>query len=217
MGDENSAKSDGISNSVSLGISILALLISAGGLYWQFLRGPKVRAYQPNVVYVSSSSIGIPVAFTNEGTTADVVVSGSLELTPRPPGLNQAIPLFWVSPSEQKRSYDASAPDGQKWADEKVDYVLFSHLPIKAGETDAEIFWFDQRVNIGLQPGCYHACGRFGTARRVTVPAATGPVTKDCSFSVDFELTGSDLSLLQPRPNAGPLQDDVTVAVKQCQ
>jgi len=72
MGDDNASKSDGISNSVSLVISILAMLISAGTLYWQFLRGPKLRAYQPNVLYVSKQSIGIPVAFTNEGTSADV-------------------------------------------------------------------------------------------------------------------------------------------------
>ena len=44
MADVDSSKSDGISNSVSLVISILAMLISAGGLYWQFLRGPKEHA-----------------------------------------------------------------------------------------------------------------------------------------------------------------------------
>ncbi|HEY6292035.1 MAG TPA: hypothetical protein VI455_10825 [Terriglobia bacterium] len=217
MADENS-KSDGISNSVSLAISILALLISAGGLYWQFLRGPRIRAYQPNVVYVGRSQIGIPVAFTNEGTTADVVVSGSLDLTPRTSGFDKPIPLFWVSPFEQKKGYDPAAAEQQKWTSEKVDYVLFSHLPIKAGDTDAEIFWFDARVNLGLQPGSYHACGRFMTARRVTVPAATGLIraaSRDCSFSVDFELAPSDLSILTPRADGSSLQDDVTVPVKQ--
>jgi hypothetical protein len=213
MADDKSSKSDGISNSVSLAISILALLISGGGLYWQFLRGPRVRSYQPNVVYVGKSELGIPVAFTNEGTAADVVVSGSLDLTPRPPGLNQEIPLYWVSPFEEKESYDPSA-QGQKFEKEKVDYVLFSHLPIKAGDTDAEIFWFDARSNLGLQSGSYHACGRFRTASRAIVPAATKATSKDCSFSVDFDLTASDLSLLEPRANAGPLQDEVTVTVR---
>jgi len=113
-------------------------------------------------------------------------------------------------------TYDASAPPSQKWASEKVDYVLFSHLPIKAGETDAEIFWFDHRSEMGLQAGCYHACGQFTTARRSTIPSADGSARKDCSFSVDFQLAASDLDLLKPRPNAGPMEDDVTVPVKQC-
>jgi len=213
MADDKSSKSDGISNSVSLAISILALLISGGALYWQFLRGPRVRAYQPNVLYVGKSQLGIPVAFTNEGTAADVVVSGSLDLTPRPPGFNREIPLYWLSSFEEKESYDPNA-QGQKFTKEKVHYVLFSHLPIKAGDTDAEIFWFDARSNLGLQPGAFHACGRFRTASKAVVPNATKAASKDCSFSVDFDLTASDLSSLEPRPNAGPLQDDVTVSVK---
>ncbi|HEV2380296.1 MAG TPA: hypothetical protein VG206_10930 [Terriglobia bacterium] len=214
MGDENSSKSDGISNSVSLVISILAMLISAGGLYWQFLRGPKVRAYQPNVVYVGKSQIGVPVAFTNEGAKADVVMSGSLDLTPQP-GSSEAIPLYWVSPYEEKDSYDPSVQDPQKrFTKEKVDYVRFSHLPIKAGETDAEMFWFDKRSDIGLKPGSYHACARFATARGHTVPAATGSASQNCSFSVDFELTGPILSMLEFPPNGLGL-DDVAVPVKQ--
>lgn len=213
MADERSSNGNGVSNSVSLAISILALLISGGGLYWQFLRGPRVRAYQPNVVYVGKSQLGIPVAFTNEGTAADVVVAGSLNLTPRPPGFNQEIPLYWVSSFEEKDSYDPNA-QGQKFTKEKVDYVLFSHLPIKAGDTDAEIFWFDARSNLGLQPGSYRACGRFRTASRAVVPAATKAAPKDCSFSADFDLSASDLSSLEPRTNAGPLQDDVTIPVK---
>jgi hypothetical protein len=217
MGDDNSSKSGGISNSVSLGLSILAVLISAGGLYWQFLRGPRIRAYQPNVVYVSTTSIGVPVAFTNEGTSADVLVSGSLDLTPRPPKLDQAIPLYWVSPFEEEDSYDPNEQNPQKkYTKEKVEYVLFSHRPIKAGETDAEIFWFDHHVDIGLEPGCYHACGRFGTARGVTVPGATSATTRACSFSADFELSGTNLGMLQPHPNAAPLLDVVPVPVKQC-
>lgn len=215
MGDDKSSKNEGVSNKVSLVISVLALLISAGGLYWQFLRGPRVRAYQPNVVYVAKSQIGIPIAFTNEGTTADVVVSGSLDLTPHPQALDQPMKLIWVSPFERKKSYDQDAPDEkQKWADEKVDYVLFSHLPIKAGDTDAEIFWFQAPLNgnIDLQPVSYHGCGRFMTARRAIVPSAMSPArvsSKDCSFSVDFEIPRSDLSTL-----GSPAHEAVTVEVK---
>ncbi len=214
MADDKSSRSDGISSSVTLAISILALLVSAGGVYWQFLRGPRVRAYQPNVVYVGKSQVGIPVAFTNEGTAADVVVSGSLDLTPRPPQFNQEIPLLWLSPFEEKESYDPNAAQSLKYTKEKVDYVLFSHLPIKAADTDAEIFWFDAQRDLGLQPGSYHACGRFRTAARVLVPSATKGTPRDCSFSVDFDLSASDLSTLEPRSNAGPLNDDVTVHVK---
>ena len=215
MSDDNSTRSDGISNSISLAISILALLISAGGLYWQFLRGPKLRTYQPNVVYVSPSAIGVPVAFTNEGTSADVVVGGSLDFTPQGAS-KKVIPLFWTAPFEEKRTYDASAADNQKWKIDSVEYVRFSHLPIKAGETEARIFWFDHRTDLGLQPGCYHACGRFITARHSTVPAVEGSEPEDCSFSADFQVADSDLSMIRPRQNAGPMQDDVTVPVTHC-
>jgi len=74
MGDDGTGQSAGFSNMVSLAISVLALFASLATLYWQFLRGPKVRAYQPNVVYLGRSQIGIPVTFTNDGTAADVVV-----------------------------------------------------------------------------------------------------------------------------------------------
>jgi hypothetical protein len=211
----DSSKSDGISNSVSLAISILAMLISAGGLYWQFLRGPKVRAYQPNVVYVAKSQIGVPVAFTNEGAKADVVVSGTLDLTPQPPASGEAIPLYWVSPYEEKDSYDPNIQDPQKrFTKEKVDYVRFTHLPIKAGETDAEMFWFDKRSDIVLKPGPYHACARFVTASGTTVPTAMGAASSNCSFSVEFELTGSILSMLELPPSGLGL-DDVAVPVKR--
>jgi hypothetical protein len=214
MADDKSSKSDGISTSVSLAISILALLISGGGLYWQFLRGPRVRAYEPNVVYVGKTQIGIPVAFTNEGTASDVVTSGSLGLTPRPPGLDHEIALRWVSPFEEKESYDPNAKtESQKYEKEKVDYVLFSHLPIKAGDTDTEIFWFDAGASLGLEQKSYRACVRFGTARGGIVPAATKAAPKNCSFSVDIDLTRSDLGLLD-KPIGDPAkQDDLTVPV----
>jgi hypothetical protein len=51
--------------------------LSAPGLCgWAVLaipEGTRVRAYQPNVLYVAKSQIGIRSPLTNEGTAADVV------------------------------------------------------------------------------------------------------------------------------------------------
>src|SRR5271157_4758766 len=99
MGDNDHAKGRGFSDQISLLISLFALLASGVTLYFQFWQGPLVRVYPSRMVYLSKSNqIGIPVAFTNSGTAADVIIGGSIDLARDTHGPSQAFRLRWVSP-----------------------------------------------------------------------------------------------------------------------
>ncbi len=187
MGENGREKNSGLSTDrISLGIAILALAVSAFTLYYQFLQGPVVRAYRPNVVYLTKSQIGIPVAFTNTGTATDVVTDGSLKLT-RNGQPEQALKLAWVSPFEKRISLE----DG-KWKEEAREYLPFSHLPLKAGDTDQEVFWFVPSSSFTFQPGPYRACASFFAVSegmvRPGAKAGRPPLKEECSAWVEFEL-----------------------------
>ncbi len=98
MGNGDPKREMKLSDGLTIGFAALALLVSGVTLYDQFLRGPALRAYPPNLVYVTKSQIGIPAAFTNAGTATDVIVDGSLEISEEASGPPQTLKLRWVSP-----------------------------------------------------------------------------------------------------------------------
>lgn len=196
MGENDQGKKSELSTDrISLGIAILALLVSAFGLYYQFLQGPVVRAYRPNVVYLTKSQIGVPVAFTNTGTAADVVTDGSLKLSWNGQSRDQTLKLKWVSPFERRISLE----DG-KWKEEAREYSPFSHLLLKAGDTDQEILWFVPSSGFSLQPGSYRACANFlsvsGGMIRPGAKAGRPPLREECSARAEFELNSTQLDML---------------------
>jgi hypothetical protein len=210
MGDADSGKERGLSDRITLALATLALLVSAVTLYDQFLKGPEVRAYRPNLVYLTKSQIGIPVAFTNGGTAADVVVNGSLEIAQDGSGPQQTLKLRWVSPFEKRLTYQNG-----KWTQPEREYSPFTPFPLKAGEADQKIFWFEpQSGDINFQPGIYHACARFMATSsgviRSGVKVATSASQERCSSSVQFEVTTGSLEIL----NNGT-QDALQLEVKE--
>lgn len=183
---------------ISLAISILALLVSGFTLYYQFLLGPVVRAYRPNGVYLTKTQIGIPVAFTNTGTAAEVVTDGWLKLNSNDQGPDQSLKLRWVSPFEKRFSYE----NGQ-WKEEVRTYSPFSHLLLKAGDTDEEVFWFEPPgpSNFSLQAGHYRACAAFRAVNEDLVrPGAKAgrplAAKEGCSTSMEFDLNSGQVGVL---------------------
>jgi hypothetical protein len=208
---DNSGKGGGSSDRMSLVISLFALVASGATLYYQFWRGPVVRAYPSHKVYLSKSrQIGVPVAFTNAGTAADVVTEGSLDLTRDAQGPSWAFDLRWVSPFEQRFSFENG-----KWTEAEQVYSPFTSLSLKAGDTDAEVFWFEpQSGNFSFQPGRYTACTHFVSAEKKTIPSGekigkSGP-QQDCSSFITFELDSGMLGILN-----GGSQDNVALDVKE--
>lgn len=195
MGEDDKDKERGLSvDRVSLGIAILALAVSVFTLYYQFLQGPVVRAYRPNVVYLTRSQIGIPVAFTNAGTAADVVTDGSLKLSWNAQSPEQVFKLTWVSPFEKRISLE----DG-KWKEEAREYLPFSHLPLKAGDTDQEVFWFVPSAGFTFRPGPYSACASFlSVGGGMVRPGARAgrSLKEECSAWVEFELNNAQADML---------------------
>jgi hypothetical protein len=184
------------SDRISLLISLLALLASGVTLYYQFWQGPLVRAYPSRVVYLSKSNqIGIPVSFTNSGAAADIIIDGSIDLTPDTRGPSQTFGLGWISPFEQKVTY----ADG-KWTEAARAYLPFTGLPLKTGDVGVEVFWFNPPSgNFSFQPGRYTACAHFVSAGKGSVPSGAksgqSKSRADCSSFITFNLDSHWLDL----------------------
>ena len=207
MGD-GAAKQRNFSDRITLAIATLALLIGAVTLYDQFLKGPEIRAYGPNLIYLTKSQIGIPVAFTNGGTAADVVIGGSLDVARDAQRLDQTFKLRWVSPFEKRLTYENG-----KWIQAKPEYSPFTPFPLRAGDADQKIFWFEpQSGNVNFQAGAYHACAGFLTVSsgmvRPGINVRISTSKEHCSCTVQFELTSGDLGMLNSTGQEDSLQLD---------
>jgi hypothetical protein len=208
MGNGDSKREMKLSDWLTFGIAGLALLVSGVTLYDQFLKGPVLSAYRPNLVYLTKSQIGIPAAFTNAGTASDVIVDGSLEIAQDASGPPQTLKLRWVSPFEKQLTYENG-----KWTQSEREYSPFTAFPLKAGDADEKIFWFQpQSGDINLQPGTYEACARFTAITsglvRPGVKRANSTSQERCSSSVQFEITSGNLQILNSDPQES-LQLDV--------
>jgi hypothetical protein len=197
-----------LSDWLTIGIAAVALLVSGVTLYDQFLKGPALSVYRPNLVYLTKSQVGIPAAFTNAGTATGVIVDGSLELAQDASGPRQTLKLRWVSPFEKQLTYESG-----KWTQSKKQYSPFTAFPLKAGDADEKIFWFEpQSGDLNLQPGTYHACARFTAIGsgliRPGVQRAKSTSQEPCSSEVQFAITSGNLGILNSDPQES-LQLDV--------
>ena len=208
MGNGDSKGGMKLSDWLTIGIAGVALLVSGATLYDQFLKGPALSAYRPNLVYLTKSQVGIPAAFTNTGTAADVIVDGSLEIAQDASGPPQTLKLRWVSPFEKQLTYENG-----KWTQSERQYSPFTAFPLKAGDADQKIFWFEPQSGVlNFQPGTYRACARFTAITsgliRPGVKRPNAISQEHCSSSVEFEITSGNLGILNSDPQES-LQLDV--------
>ncbi len=102
-----------------------------------------------------------------------------------------------------------------KWTQSERQYSPFTAFPLKAGDADEKIFWFEpQSGDISLQPGTYLACARFTAITtgliRPGVKRANSTSQQRCSSSVQFEITSGQLGILNNDP-----QESLQVDVKE--
>ena len=174
--------------SISLVVSIVAVVFSAWSFYYQSLRGSRPLAFPANVFYVSGlQQIGVPVSFYNSGTTTAVVRKASLQLSTAA-GQTESLRLRWISPFENR-----VVQKENKWATVEVTYTGFTVLPLKPGDTDSEVFWFEPdpgQLTLAAA-NHYSACAKFFSVDNRLVPAgerAVAPTDKQCSVSFEFDL-----------------------------